>query len=126
MKKIFILSFICYAIGASCVFASQWIEVCSKTYVKIEKYQENKVFYWVKILNDGRLKPINNKKVSYKMLYEVSDCSNNTIWLQSYYVYDIPGDVLDSSTSNYPEYQQIVPQSVGEALQNYVCAYSTN
>lgn len=123
MKKIVIVLFLCFTIGASSVLASQWAEICSKTYVKIEKYQGDKVFYWVKILNDGKIKPINSKKVSHKMLYEVSDCSNNTIWLQNYYAYGTSGEVLDSSTSDYPEYQQIVPQSVGEALQSYVCTY---
>lgn len=126
MKKIVILLFACFTIGASCAFASQWTEVCDKTYVKIEKYQGSKVFYWVKILNNGKIEPINSKKVLHEMLYEVSDCSSNTIWLQNYYVYGISGEVLDTSTSNYPDYQQIVPQSVGEALQNYVCAYINN
>lgn len=126
MKKIAILLFLFFTTGALCVFASQWAEVCDKIYVKIEKYESNKVYYWVKILNKGKTKPINSKKVMHEMIYEVSDCSNNTIWLQNYYAYGPSGEVLDSSTSNYPDFQQIVPQSVGEALHNYVCGYNNN
>lgn len=126
MKKILILFLICFTMVNLPVLASQWVEAINKTYIKIEKVQENEVYYWVKFLNTGKTKPIKNQKVKHELIYYVSNCQNNTIWPQDYYAYGVSGEVLSSDSSNYPQFQKIVPQSVGELLHNYACSYTNN
>ena len=96
------------------------------TYIKIEKYQNNKIFYWTKLLNDGTIEPIGNKKVKYKMIYYVSDCSNKTMGMINGYTYDLSGNAIDSFISQYYSYEPVIPKTVGESMHNYACSYINN
>ena len=121
MKKILILLLICL-VGLE-VFASEWAELSDKKYIKIEKYQDGKVFYWVKALNDGRFEPINKKTVNHKMSYFSSNCSNNTMAIISSYSYDMEGNVISNFNDAYYMFEPVVPQSIGETMHKYVCGY---
>jgi len=127
MRKIIII-FACLNVALA-AFAEEWIEVYNKTYIKIDKYQNNRVFYWTKALNDGTMKPVNKQKVQYIMDYNVEDCSQNSSGLLATYAYGLSGKVLSSYISpfyNYPSmipFEPVIPQSVGEVIHKSVCGF---
>lgn len=129
MKKFLIGLFIAFMICLK-VIASQWVEIYPKTYIKTEKDQDGKVYYWIKALNDGKMKPINNKKISYIMQYSISDCSANKIAVLGVYTYGNKEDQpIESYTSpfydapRYASYEPIIPQTKGEIWHKFVCGY---
>lgn len=121
MKKFLILLITCL-LGIE-VFASDWYQLSSKTYILIEKNKDNQFFIWEKRLNKGDVKPIKGEKVYYDMAHMVVDCSNNTSAIIDGYTYGLNGNVLDSFHAPYYEFNSIVPQSVGEGIRKYVCGY---
>lgn len=127
MKKRFIILLFVFLNIALNVFAEEWAEVYNKMYVKIEKTQDDKVFYWTKILNDGTIKPIDKQKIQYIMNYNIENCSDNSSGILATYSYGFSGKVLSSYVSlyyNYPtliSFEPVVPQSVGEVIHKFIC-----
>lgn len=111
-------------------FSEEWVEVYSKIYIKIDKSQNDKIFYWSKFLNDGTMKPVNNQKIKYAMNYNIEDCTQNSNGLLAAYEYSTSGKVLSSYVSpffNHPSlvpFEPVVPQSVGEVIHKYVCGFA--
>jgi len=132
MKKIVVLVFICFMFSSLSAFASEWAEVCYKIYIKVEKTQGDKVFYWQKALNNGEMKPIRKQKINYNMAYLIDNCSQSTTGILAMYIYGFNNSPIESYTSssyNNPEYirfEPIIPQTIGESIHKYVCSYNTN
>lgn len=127
MKRNFLLSFFIFLNITLMVFAEEWVEVYGKTYIKIDRTQNDKVFYWAKILNDGTMKPVDKQKIQYILMYNVENCSQSGSGLLATYEYGFSGKVLSSYISpnyNYPNlvnFEPVVPQSVGEVIHKAVC-----
>lgn len=104
------------------VFAADWVEISYKTYIDKSsiKRDYNGVTSWIKILNDGNMENISNKKVWYKILNNTFNCSNKTYKNNSYNVYGLNGTVLYSD--NYStEWETIIPDSNAEYWHSLLC-----
>lgn len=124
MKKILIV-FALMMFG--CAYAADWVEVSHKYYLDLSSYQKHYsdgstyVTIWSKVLNDGDMKPINNKKVWYYKSKEYCDCTNKKIGASYVIYYGLDAKVLDDYDFGKPLYYEVIPETVGEILWNYVC-----
>ena len=64
MKKILLLLALLFM--SMPAYATYWYEFSEKTYIDLDSLQKtgDTAFAWVKTMNDGNIKPINNKKIS--------------------------------------------------------------
>ena len=123
MKKIF-LTFIVLLFPVS-VFAANWVEVSHKVYVNTDNLipSGKTQSFWVKWLNPGDWDLVNKQKVWYEMRYTNVYCTSQEMSTSTSTSYDLNGKVIDSFSA-YKEYRfKIVPESIGEALYEFVCNY---
>lgn len=124
MKKILIV-FVLMLFSSA--YAADWVEVYHKYYLDLssfEKHYNNGGTYitvWSKVLNDGDMKPRNNKKVWYSKSKEYYDCTNRKVGDSFIIYYGLDGKVLDRYDFGKPVYSEVIPDTVGETLWNYVC-----
>lgn len=124
MKKILIV-FVLMLFSSA--YAADWVEVSHKYYLDLssfEKHYKNGgtfITVWAKVLNDGHMKPVNNKKVWYSNVKEYYDCTNRKTGGSFVAIYGLDGNLLDSYDFGGPLYSEVVPETVGETLWNYVC-----
>jgi hypothetical protein len=124
MKKILIV-FVLMLFSSA--YAANWVEVSHKYYLDLSSYQKHYsnsgtyVTIWSKVLNDGNMKPINNKKVWYYNAKEYYDCTNRKTGASFIVSYGLDGNSLGSYDFGKPLYSEVVPETVSETLWNYVC-----
>jgi len=126
MKKILMVILL---LGLSLpVIAANWIEVANKQYLMIEKIEGKNVYYWVKTLNDGTFKKIDNIIPAYNMAHYVSDCTKNQAKNLAFYSYSKNGDIVGSFEDEnlYTSWKTPIPQSNGEYWHQEACYATTN
>ena len=106
------------------VFAADWLEIDHKIYLDKSSikhnYQTNEVSAWIKILNDGNMQNVSDKKVWFKIINTSFNCSNKTYRNNSYNVYGLKGTVLYSD--NYgSQWETIIPDSNADYWFSIVC-----
>ncbi len=71
-----------YFVSLLPVFAADWKEICPKKYVDVTSitWDKNVVSFWIKSLNPGDWKLINNKKVWYTNEFFLLNCKKKK-WL---------------------------------------------
>ncbi len=127
MKKIFLLfTFLIF----SNLYSQEEFRLIGKTqaggnyYVKIDKSLPNNCSIWLKIEYTKTLKNKKGKKYlvkdGYQLNYMVFHCDEKLSDNLEYVIYDKNGVVIESG--NKLEYgKRIFPQSISEAIYNYVC-----
>ncbi len=120
------------------VYASTWKQVSEKTYIDIENIEryknkhnfDNAVIYsfWIKSLNDKSQFFLDdeknyNKKVWYKMVKMLVNCSDKSLAAKSFAIYDIKGQAIDLyEASDYEiQWSSIIPETMGELYYNGIC-----
>lgn len=84
-----------------------------------ETYYKNGNKYvsvWIKMLNKGQFEPINNKRIWYTISKAHVDCSNKKIGFTSTAYYGLDRYVLYSDDTQYPDFYDIPPESLGEVV----------
>lgn len=121
MKKNIYLILCCLFFGLS-ASAANWIEIENKVYLDLStwEYKNGYSNVWVKLLNTGEWKPINNQRVWYDIQRWQIDCTNHRLKINSSVTYGLKKQVLDSANIG-SLWLNIVPDSVGESVYNYVC-----
>jgi hypothetical protein len=125
MKKILMVILL---LGSSLpVIAASWIEIDYKQYMMIENIEGNNVYYWIKDLNDGTFKKIDNIIPAYNMIHYVSDCTKNKAKNLAFYAYSKNGNVISSFEDEtlYTDWKTPIPQSNGELWHQSAC-YAVN
>lgn len=124
MKKIFLL---CGLLTSSLSFGAGWSYVATssddtRTYINRDTFKynpdSNSVTIWVKKDNFKTLLS-NGYAVEVKQLDNYL-CSSNTVSNLSGAAYDVNGNVLESS-NEISGFKNVIPDSVGETVFNYVC-----
>ena len=99
-----------------------------KYYMKREKvnsYGNPKV--WTKTTHKSTYYYSGNKKIpitnATSMTLAEYDCSEKANKLISIVIYNSKGTVMNSYNFEYSEWQNVTPESVGEAQLNFVCTY---
>jgi hypothetical protein len=123
MKKlILLLALLLCPLSAN---ATYWYEYSYKSYADLDtiKKSANTAFIWAKVLNDGNMKPINNKKVWFAKNSTYVDLKNKKIALKDIYYYDTDGNFIDSVNLDKLYWDVIVPGSMAEDLYKLVKKY---
>lgn len=99
-----------------------------KYYMKREKansYGNPKV--WTKTTHKSTYYYSGNKKIpitnATSMTLAEYDCSEKANKLISIVIYNSKGTVMDSHNLEYSEWDNVTPESIGEAQLNFVCTY---
>ena len=99
-----------------------------KYYMKREKvnsYGNPKV--WIKTTYKSTYYYSGNKKIpitnAKSMTLAEYDCSEKANKLISIVIYNSKGTVMDSHNFEYSEWDNVTPESIGEAQLNFVCTY---
>ena len=99
-----------------------------KYYMKREKvnsYGYPKV--WIKTTYKSTYYYSGNKKIpitnATSMTLAEYDCSEKANKLISIVIYNSKGTVMDSHNLEYSEWDNVTPESIGEAQLNFVCTY---
>lgn len=117
MKKIILLCFLMMV--ALPVFAVNWVQIGAKTWLDLSTYitKGNIVSAWVKVLNDGSWKPLNNQKIYYNIIRYNANCSERTFALSASISYDYNKEVVASFDYNNKdfllEWNIVIPESLG-------------
>lgn len=104
----------------------------------IKKTYGNEYKFWIKVTcidataltkerNElyGIYKDVAYKKYYYSMQCWYVKCNDDEIKTASYTDYDLNGNVIGSHDGKY-SYENVVPESVGESIYNWVCNYVRN
>ena len=104
--------------------AANWVEYGYKTYIDLSSWQKsgNYVSAWVKRLNTGDWKLVNNQKVWYSIEYIEAACSDRKLSINSVIKYDLKGKVLSNDEFPTSYFQRVVPGSIGEDLYYALCS----
>lgn len=146
MKKYFLLFLFFLPNFSTSNQVQNWIYISSTTggldyYYSPEriKFIGDNIVSWLKAspsplnLSDYRLKLISQRKshnlevegyefYSYTLAKYKFDCKKDIWQVISSYDYNINGEVLSSSEFKHPEWSDIIPESIFEAVINYLCA----
>lgn len=68
-------------------------------------------------------KDIKYQDYSYEKIYYYVNCKEDEIGLKIVVSYKKNGEVIYSDENYYPDYSTVIPDSVGEAIFEYVCSY---
>lgn len=133
MKNRIFIFLLITLIFANIAFAAEWMEIYSKTYLDVSsikngedgygEYKKTYRYAWLKKLNNGNVKPVNNQKVWYILYYDKYDCTNRKTALQAAYDYNLKGEVIDSYISPIDSWLDVIPDTIGEIAFNAVCSY---
>lgn len=121
MKKILIVLFLlCIALP---VFAANWVQYDEKGWFDENSFKfDGKIASaWFKELNNGNIKPFNNKKVWYTLSLFQADCENKQYNLKTLIIYGLDDEALDSYSRNIPKWQDVVPDTRGEYKYMIMC-----
>ena len=121
MKK-YIILFAFLIISLPC-FAVNWKECGYKTYVYLSTWRKegNNISAWIKTLNPGDWKLIDNKKVWFSIDHITAFCGSRTISLNDTIYYDLQGNVI-RSWNEQSTLMHVVPGSVGESNYYTLCS----
>ena len=105
--------------------ATYWYEFSEKTYIDLDSLQKtgDTAFAWVKTMNDGNIKPINNKKISYSLSTLYIDLISKKMALKDAYFYDSNNNQVDESSREKLYWDVIIPGSIGDSLYEVVKKY---
>lgn len=120
MKKFLLLMLLLVCLPS---FAANWVQYSEKGWYDISSWQRSGyiVRVWFKDLNDGTMKLIDNKKVWYDISYIQANCAERKINVKSIATYGLNGELLYSNSWNYPDWQDVVPESKGELKYYILC-----
>ena len=110
---------------SGCCYAALWVEFYPKSYVDLMTVEHSGriVSVWAKELNPGNWKIVNNKKIWYAMIKYSADCSYRKLKIRSYTSYDLKGQPVENyDLNNSSNWDDIIPDTVGEAKYNYFCS----
>lgn len=120
MKRLLIVLFL---LSNFCV-AAEWIELMPKWYIDKEtydyNYQYDTAYAWFKILNNGGIKPIGDRKVWYVINKEEADCESRKIRMLKTYAYDLKSKVVISSQEP-DKWKEVIPGSNMELIYKVLC-----
>jgi hypothetical protein len=122
MKKILLLMLLLVCLPS---FAANWVQYSEKGWYDISSWQQKGyiVSAWFKDLNDGSMKPVDNKKVWYNISYIQANCSERKINVKSAATYGLDGELLYSGSWNYPDWHDVIPDSNGELKYYVLCSF---
>lgn len=123
MKKVLVLlAMFGFALQAN---ATYWYEFAHKSYVDLDslKKSQNMVFVWAKLLNDGNISPIENKKVWYTLNTMYIDLKNKKIAVKDLYYYDLNNERIEKISSEKLDWNIVIPDSLAESLYEVVEKY---
>lgn len=118
------------------VFAADWVQIYEKIYLdasSLSPYDYNLNFdkdklysIWNKALNDGteiwqELEKASGKKPWYNKSLWIVNCTKKEIAIKSVVSYDIKENVIDNFDDNYLNWQNVVPETIGEGIYTNVC-----
>lgn len=106
-------------------YATYWYEFAEKSYIDLDsvKKHNNIGFAWVKLLNNGDIEPINNKKVWYSMNTVYADLKNKKTAIKDIYFYDLENKKVDDISFETLDWSIIVPDSKGEKVYDILYKY---
>lgn len=106
-------------------YATYWYEFSEKAYIDLDsiKKSNNIGFAWVKLLNNGNIEPINNKKVWYAMNTIYVDLKRQKTAIKDIYFYDLNNKKIEDHTFETLDWGIIIPDSMGESLYNIIEKY---
>ena len=121
MKK-YIIIIALLIISLPC-FAVNWEECGYKTYIDLSTWRKegNHISAWIKTLNPGDWKLIDNKKVWFSIEYATAYCDSRMISIKNLIYYDLQGNVI-RSYNELPTLMHVVPGSVGESNYYAMCS----
>ena len=106
-------------------YATYWYEYSHKSYVDLDslKKDKNTAFVWVKLLNDGNISPVDNKKVWFTQNSMYIDLKNKRTAIKDVYYYDLNNNQIKSYNLDTLEWDIIVPDTMAELLYETVKKY---
>lgn len=106
-------------------YATYWYEYSHKAYVDLDslKKDKNTAFVWVKLLNDGNISPVNNKKVWFTQNSMYIDLKNKRTAIKDVYYYDLNNNQINSYNLDKLQWDIIVPDTMAELLYETVKKY---
>ena len=106
-------------------YATYWYEYSHKSYVDLDslKKDKNTAFVWVKLLNDGNISPVDNKKVWFTQNSMYIDLKNKRTAIKDVYYYDLNNNQIKSYNLDKLQWDIIVPDTMAELLYETVKKY---
>ncbi|MFR1672358.1 MAG: surface-adhesin E family protein [Candidatus Gastranaerophilaceae bacterium] len=127
MKKIIVLCFL--ILLAMPAVATEWMQIGPKVWLDLSTRDQhgNIVSAWVKSLNDGSFKLLENQKVYYHITRYNANCSNRTLSISSSVAYNYKKDVMaryDVSDKSFLwNWDAVVPDTFGEHIYTALCSF---
>lgn len=122
MRKLIVVLILLF-VNAS--FGAEWLELYSKTYLDTESikfyYSQQKVSFWLKVLNNGKIEPFEGKKVWYAMTKNTIDCANNKIRNDAFWLYDLKGSQIGGTSIAEESFGDIIPGTQAEDWAYLTC-----
>ena len=106
-------------------YATYWYEYSHKAYVDLDSLikDKNTAFVWVKLLNDGNINPVDNKKVWFTQNSVYIDLKNKKTAIKDVYYYDLNNNEIKSYNLDKLQWDIIVPDTMAELLYETVKKY---
>ncbi|HEU4497273.1 MAG TPA: surface-adhesin E family protein [Flavobacterium sp.] len=129
MKHLLLITFLLASLLSYSQYKFQYAGMTSKKeeiFIKFEKIETDKIFVWVKIVEQPTtFKNKKGKKVTknggYTLTLMAMDCKNRNYDKSTYIKYDSKGDIVYSEDLNEWD-KVIVPDSVGELIFEFTCS----
>ena len=123
MKKLLLLLALLFL--SMPAYATCWYEYSPKAYIDLDSLQKrgNIAIVWVKLLNDGNIKPIDNKKIWFTQNSMYIDLKNKKTAIKDAYFYDLNRNQVQGYTLEQLQWDVIVPDSMGDLLYEVVEKY---
>lgn len=121
MKKILIV--LCLISLVLPVFAANWVQYDNKGWYDADsaKYDGQIISVWFKNLNPGDWELVNNKKIWYEMTYLQAKCGQRQLNIKHVTKYDLKGNVIKSLNFSYPDWFDVIPDTIGEEEYYIMC-----
>lgn len=121
-KLILLLALLLCPLSAN---AAYWYEFAEKSYIDLDSLKKvNGYGYaWVKLLNDGSMPNVNDKKIWFCQNTIYVDLKNKKTAYKDVFIYDLKGNKIESYTFDNLEWNIIIPDSVAENLYNLIDKY---
>jgi hypothetical protein len=104
----------------------EWVEIASTSDVILfmdlgsRRQRQNNPTGWILTYNAGQ-ETVRGKAVGYRVQLYESNCSEDSIGLQSDIAYGRNGNVVDTYESGFVTARPVVPGSLGESILNAIC-----
>lgn len=125
MKK-FIIALFTLLLFQNCCLAVHWYEFANKSYIDLDTIEKNEngiCKAWVKLLNDGNIEPIDNKKVWFTLNTIYIDLKNKKHAIKDIYFYDLNNKNISDVSANTLQWDVNIPGSLSEYLYDIVLKY---